>query len=140
MRISFDFDGTLEDEFGGATVNEQKEEIKDIARRYVISGHDVVIITKRYGPENSTMGLGNEHLVVNELASELGIQRVYFTNREMKFGYIYNLGIQAHFENSNNEIQLINQMCSEKNYDCVVVPVEDDNWRDIVYSPDTKII
>ena len=48
MRISFDFDGTLEDEFGGVPVNEQKLEIQSLAKRYISEGHDVMILTKRY--------------------------------------------------------------------------------------------
>ena len=67
MRISFDFDGTLDDEFGGL-YNSQKEEIQNIAKKYVESGHQVCIITKRYGPEFSNMGITNEHKIVFDLA------------------------------------------------------------------------
>ena len=68
MRISFDFDGTLDDEFGGVPINEQKLEIQALAKKYISEGHDVMILTKRHGPENADKGLKGEHLKVYELA------------------------------------------------------------------------
>lgn len=132
IRISFDFDGTLDDEFGGI-YNPQKSEIQSLAKKYIEVGHQVCIITKRYGPEFSTEGLGNEHLKVLKLAKELGIKEVHFTNRQMKHLHILSLKIDMHFENSDYEVKLINQICREKNHKCLVVPVEDKYWRDLVY-------
>lgn len=133
MIISFDFDGTLDDEFGGIP-NPQKNEIQKIAKTYVSDpGNRVMIITKRYDENNSHKGLRNEHAVVYELAKELGISEVYFTNREMKFSTIIRLGVNMHFENSDYEVDLINQSCKEHNHNCIVVPVEDPYWRDLVY-------
>jgi hypothetical protein len=132
MKVSFDFDGTLDDEFGGV-YNPQKLEIQKIAKKYVEEGHQVCIITKRYGPEMSSKGLGNEHSVVLSLAKELGIKEVYFTNREMKFSHILTLKIDRHFENSDYEVKLINQACKEKGHNCLVVHVEDPYWRDLIY-------
>lgn len=131
-KISFDFDGTLDDEFDGG-INHQKSEIQSIAKKYVQDGHDVCIITKRYDSSNSKIGKGDEHLIVYHLAKELGIKNVYFTNREMKFSTIIKLGVDMHFENSDYEVKLINQACSECNHKCLVVPVEDPYWRDLVY-------
>ena len=131
--ISFDFDGTLVDEFGGHPINSQKDEVQGLVKKYLSEGHEVIIITKRYGPENSNLGLKNEHVEVYDLAKKLGIERVYYTNREWKFSYIINLGVNMHFENSEGEIQLINQACKEHNYNCLDVPVEDPYWRDLVY-------
>ena len=127
MKISFDFDGTLEDDFD--VVNNQKFEIQSLAREYISKGHEVCIITRRYGYENSKLGTGNEHLKVYYLSKELGIDKVYFTNRDMKFGYINKLGINIHFENDKYETQLINQACEERNHNCRVVHIEDPNWR-----------
>lgn len=131
MRISFDFDGTLEDEFDGI-VNTQKYEIQDIAKKYIKDGHQVFIITKRYGPEMSNFGLQNEHLVVFSLAKKLGITEVYFTNRKMKSSHILSLKIDIHFENSQNEIDFINTICHKNNHNCLVIPVESENWRDLL--------
>jgi hypothetical protein len=133
MRISFDFDGTLVDEFGGHPSNSQKDEIQGLVKKYLNLGHEVMIITKRFGPENADKGIKNEHLEVQHLAKKLGIEKIYFTNREMKFSYIINLGIDRHFENDDYEVQLINQVCKERNHNCLVVPVEDAYWRDLVY-------
>jgi FMN phosphatase YigB (HAD superfamily) len=133
MRISFDFDGTLVDEFGGYPINSQKDEVQGLAKKYLSLGHEVMIITKRFGPENADKGIKNEHLEVQELAKKLGIEKIYFTNREMKFSYIINLGVDRHFENDDYEVQLINQVCKERNHNCLVVPVEDPYWRDLVY-------
>lgn len=132
MRISFDFDGTLDDEFGGMPINFQKKEIQSLAKQYIEEGHDVMILTKRFGPEHSDKGLGNEQLVVFELAKELGIEKVYFTNRVMKFSYIIGLSIDMHFENDDYEVQLINQSCLERGIGCLVIPVEDKNWRSLL--------
>jgi phosphoserine phosphatase len=133
MRISFDFDGTLVDEFGGHPSNLQKDEVQGLAKKYLSEGHEVIIITKRFGPENADKGIKNEHLEVQELAKKLGIKTIHFTNREMKFSYIINLGVDRHFENDDYEVQLINQVCKERNHNCLVVPVEDAYWRDLVY-------
>jgi len=133
MRISFDFDGTLVDEFGGHPANSQKDEVQGLVRKYLSQEHEVIIITKRFGPENSDKGIKNEHLEVQHLAKKLGIEKIYFTNREMKFSYIINLGVDRHFENDDYEVQLINQACKEKGHNCLVVPVEDPYWRDLVY-------
>jgi len=133
MRISFDFDGTLVDEFGGHPSNIQKDEVQGLAKKYLSEGHEVMIITKRFGPENADKGIKNEHLEVQELAKKLGIEKIYFTNREMKFSYIINLEVDRHFENDDYEVQLINQVCQEREHKCLVVPVEDSYWRDLVY-------
>jgi len=133
MRISFDFDGTLVDEFGGYPSNSQKDELQGLAKKYLSEGHEVIIITKRFEPKNSDRGIKNEHLEVQDLAKKLGIEKIYFTNREMKFSYIINLGVDRHFENDDYEVSLINQACKERGHKCLVVPVEDPYWRDLVY-------
>jgi len=129
MKISFDFDGTLDDEFDGG-YNISKEEIQSLAKKYVDEGNDVCIITKRYDSNNRHMGKGNEHIIVYDLAKELGITKIYFTNREMKFSHILNLGIEMHFENSEYEVSLINLACKQKDHNCIVVHVENPNWRE----------
>jgi hypothetical protein len=131
-KISFDFDGTLDDEFDGS-INPQKEEIQKLALKYVRDGHSVCIITKRFDEPNRRNGKGNEYKEVYELANRLGITEIHFTNREMKFSSIIRLKVDMHFENSEYEVQLINQACEKKKHKCVVVPVEDPYWRDLVY-------
>lgn len=48
--ITFDFDGTLEDEFDD-TFNTQKEEVQNICKQLIQMGNDVRILTKRYSKE-----------------------------------------------------------------------------------------
>ena len=129
-KISFDFDGTLEDDFGGEP-NRHKEDVQKICRQLLENGRDVYIITKRYGPENSSLGKGNEHLVVYEAARKLGIpmNKVHFTNRIMKYELISKMGIDSHFENADYEVDLIKQYCPQ----VTVVWVEDPYWKDLVY-------
>jgi phosphoglycolate phosphatase-like HAD superfamily hydrolase len=130
-NISFDFDGTLDDEFDGC-YNIVKEEIQSLAKKYVDEGNDVCIITKRFDSNNRHLGKVNEHLLVYELAKELGITKIYFTNREMKFSHIIKLGIEMHFENSEYEVQLINQACKQNDHKCVTIHVENPNWREFL--------
>ena len=130
--ISFDFDGTISDDFDG-TLNTQKDEIQKIAKKYLSEGHDVCILTKRYDTSNRSLGKKNEYLEVLHIAGLLGIKKVFFTNREFKNQYIIDLKIDMHFENDEYEIKLIEESCSKNNHKCVVVPIKDPYWRDLVY-------
>lgn len=133
MRISFDFDGTLENDFDG-TLNLQKIEIQQLAKKYVSEGHTVFIITKRYGPEMANQGLKNEHKKVLILAQILGIplQNCLFTNREFKNNMIVNQKIDMHFENSEYEVQLIDKTCFKSGHKCLTLHIESAGWRDIL--------
>lgn len=122
--ISFDFDGTLDDDFDG-TLNIQKDEIQTICKELINQGKNVYIITKRY--DNNTFPGESEK--VYELAKELGIKDVYFTNRELKHTKVQELGIQVHFENDSYEAEVI----QNHNHSTLVVNVEDPYWRDLVY-------
>jgi hypothetical protein len=132
--ITFDFDGTLEDEFDGS-INSQKEEVQNICKQLIQMGNDVRILTKRYSDEHDNLGKGNEHTIVYQLASQLGIPKssVHFTNREMKFEFVIQNKVDIHFENAQYEVDLIYQAADQVNHKCVVVPVEDSYWRDLVY-------
>jgi hypothetical protein len=132
MKISFDFDGTLDDEFGGQIINHQKEEIQQLAKKYVEEGHDVCIVTRRYDESRKKLGLKNEHVVVYELAKKLGITDINFTNREFKFSHLIRLKVDMHFENSEEEIHYCNVVFSQNDYLCKIVPVERKGWRDLL--------
>jgi hypothetical protein len=111
------------------TFNKQKVEVQRIASNYISQGHDVYIITKRYGPEFKDLGLTNEHLKVWDLAKDLNINQnnCIFTNREWKSDTIKSLDINKHFENSEIEVKMIQDL------GILVVHVEDPYWRDLVY-------
>jgi hypothetical protein len=122
--ISFDFDGTLDDDFDG-TNNPIKEEIQSVCRDLIHQGKDVCIITKRYGPDS---GMGETDKVY-KLAMDLGVKNIYFTDRELKDSKIKELGIEMHFENSEYEARVI----QFRNPKCVVVLVTDPCWKDLVF-------
>ena len=123
-KISFDFDGTLDDDFDG-THNPQKDEIQGICKSLIEQGKNVCIITKRYGPGT---GMGETDKVYN-LAMELGVKEVHFTNRNLKDEKILELGIQVHFENAEYESNKIQSTSPST----MVVWIEDPYWRDLVY-------
>ncbi len=132
MRISFDFDNTLYHPFGFEETgdsNKQIDEIQLLAKKYARDGHNVFIVTKRYGPSKKNLGLGHEHLLVYEVASKLGIDpsNIYFTNREMKVDTLLNLKIDRHFEDDRYECSLISSVGIQ------IIPVLDPYWRDLIY-------
>lgn len=92
MRISFDFDGTLETAKG-----------KELAKRKIAEGNDVYIITAR---QEATMSKS-----VYELAKELNIPRlhVYFTNGQDKWKTIKRLNIDTHYDNNQEQITKIKE-------------------------------
>lgn len=119
MRISFDFDGTLADDFDG-TPNDQKDRVIAKLRELQAENHEVFIVTKRFSADNSSLGIVNEHIDVYQLASELGIsgKNVVFTNRELKADTLHKLAINQHYENSDIELDffLRNHKMSSMNY------------------------
>lgn len=129
-KISFDFDGTLADDFDN-TINSQKEEVQDICRQLIEMGNQVYLVTKRYSPTNSSLGKKNEHLEVVDMASKLNIpkENVVFTDRELKAETLIKMNIDLHFENSDFELNYLNSF--EHNVNMVLIT--DSYWRDIIY-------
>ncbi len=129
-KISFDFDGTLSDEFD-KTLNLQKKEIQNVFKQLKEMGNDIYIITKRHSPKNGSMGKVNEHIEVLQLASEMGLpgKNVVFTDRQLKAETLIKMGINIHFENSDFELQYLNTF----NHNVEVIMITDPYWRDLVY-------
>jgi len=125
MIVSFDFDGTLVDDFYGEH-NSEKEKVQKIAKNLVNDGCEVWIVTKRFGPEYKNYGKKNEHLEVYELGESIGIskEKIYFTNRDWKMDSLNRIGVHIHFENSLNEVSQIRNNTKTK-----CVHVEDPNWE-----------
>jgi hypothetical protein len=128
-KITFDFDGTLEDDFDG-TINKQKEEIKNVLKQLMIT-NEIFIVTKRHSPKNSSLGKINEHIDVLRLAMELGIpgKNIIFTDRMLKAETLIQMGSDIHFENSEMEVQYMNQF----QHNTQLVLITDPYWRDLVY-------
>ena len=123
MNIAFDYDGTLDDDFDD-TFNPVKEKIQGIAREHIKNGDNVCIMTRRYD-YNKQLGLENESLKVFYKAKELGIEKVYFTNRDYKYNYVIMLGIEKIYENSQYEIDLIDIACEDKGHVCETININD---------------
>lgn len=126
--VSFDFDGTLVDDFYGEH-NSQKETIQKICKDLIDNGHNVFIVTKRFGPEFSHLGKKNEHVEVHELAEKLGIRKenIHFTNREWKYYTLKRLNMNVHFENSEDEVYEIRRNVPSM----TVVHIENPYWKDL---------
>lgn len=103
--VSFDLDGTLDHHFGNGEKNPYIKETRDFVLRLIRRGYEVYIVTRRYGPEYSKSGIGNEHLKVYEVAEELGIpkSRVIFTNRKWKYSTIDSIGACMHVDDDERE-------------------------------------
>lgn len=97
-KISFDFDETLSTKRG-----------QELAKQKQNDGKEIYIITRRQSSANSE---------VYAVADKLGIpkSRVYFTNGKMKWETIKRLGIDIHYDNNQDELDLI-----DKNTDAVGV-------------------
>lgn len=95
-KVSIDFDDTLSTPQGQA-----------LAKRLLREGKDVYIITRR----QSIM-----YNAVYEIADKLGIphSKVYFTNGRMKWEQIKRLSIGTHYDNNQQEIDLINKNTDTK--------------------------
>ena len=93
-KISFDYDGVLTTENGK---NLLKQKIKD--------GYDVYIITAR-----------QRSLTVIRFARENGIpsNHVFFTEGKDKYETIERLGITAHYDNNQEQIDKINKFTNTK--------------------------
>lgn len=127
-NISFDFDGTLSNHFGGQN-NPIKEKVQELFKQLVEDdNYNVHIITRRYGPENTDEGLGNEHEEVFDLLNNLNIvlpkENILFTNRKYKYSFVNELNIDIHLDDDIKEFELIS------NYsDTTPVNVSKKDWK-----------
>jgi len=128
LRVSFYFDGTLNDHFFGDE-NPQKDGVKKLFKELCESDeYDVYIITRRFGPEDAEKGLKDEHTTVMNLLETLNIElpeeKILFTNRKYKFSFINKLEIDIHLDDDIKEHQLIRKFSSGSSVD-----VQQPDWR-----------
>jgi hypothetical protein len=90
--VSFDFDDTLSTSKG-----------QDKAKQMLAEGYRVLIITARQSKDSKA---------VFEVADKLGIKRsdIYFTNGKNKWETVKRLGVAIHYDNNQDQIDLINKM------------------------------
>lgn len=120
-KISFDYDGTLDDHFNGI-VNENKLSVQQLLAELIEEGCDVYIITRRFGPENF------ESQKVFELLKTLNIplskEKIIFTNRAYKHLTIQNLKIDIHIDDDIVERELIDKFTMGHSVDASI-----QDWR-----------
>ena len=90
--VSFDFDDTL------STAKGQEK-----AKQLLAENYRVLIITARQSKDSKE---------VFEVADKLGIRRsdIYFTNGANKWSVVKRLGVAIHYDNNQEQIDLINKM------------------------------
>jgi len=91
MKISFDYDGTLSTAKG-----------TEMAKEFIAKGKDVYIISARHlkvGMINKAQSLG------------IPVSRVYATgSNKAKIEKIQSLGIEEHYDNNKDVIDILNQL------------------------------
>lgn len=92
QKVSFDYDETLSTDKG-----------KSLAKERISAGDEVYIITARQESDDNTS--------LFNVASELGIAKdhIFFTNGKDKWEEIKKLGINTHYDNSQEQIDKINE-------------------------------
>lgn len=110
-KISFDFDGTINDHFDGS-LNPFKVDVQNMIKRLVNEGYDVHIITRRYLDPRF-----RENQIVFDIADNVGINKenIHFTDRKWKFNMVNDLGINFHIDDDESDIKFIDLHCK----DCV---------------------
>lgn len=95
-KVSFDFDDTISTQRG-----------QELAKQKIKEGKEVYIITRRQQSASAE---------VYKIADAIGIphSRVYFTNGKMKWETIKRLGIGTHYDNNQQEVDLINTNTDSK--------------------------
>ena len=90
--VSFDFDDTL------STAKGQEK-----AKQLLAEGYRVLIITARQSKDSKE---------VFEVADKLGIRRsdIFFTSGKNKWETVKRLGVAIHYDNNQEQIDLINKM------------------------------
>lgn len=93
MKVSFDFDGTLE-----------HKQMQDLAKKMVEAGHTVWITSSRMFTGSSTRKVNND---LFKVAEDLGIpNNVQLTNNQYKHEYLKEFDM--HIDNDMHEVTMIN--------------------------------
>lgn len=105
IRISFDFDDTL-----------SLPSVQKIAKELIRVGFDVVIVTSRRSDgENSD---------IQEVAQDLGIDSVFYTDYDLKFTWLKALMCDIHIDNDRNELIHISRFS-----DIIGIDVTNESWE-----------
>lgn len=116
MKVSFDFDGTLE-----------REDVQEYAAELIAQGVEVHVTTTRYDEENLyryPMSVNHRDLynVMNLL--KLPLERIKFTNMEYKHTYLATTDFLWHLDDNIDEITLMTKGGDYRGI-CIVSP----DWK-----------
>lgn len=103
--ISFDFDDTL-----------SLPSVQEVARVLISEGYSVVIVTSRKELSNNSD--------VYEIAKELDISNVTFTNHEKKCYYLSTSNVDVHIDNDKIELVAIQRFSN-----VAIVDVTSSEWE-----------
>ena len=137
-RVAFDFDGTLDNFFGGGW-NTIKEDVRKFCKKLIsLPNVEVYIITRRFDKlHQSLINDEPEHTIVYKLAEKLGVSKenVFFTNREWKKDKVEELKIDIHLDDDSEDCKHINEsgknciaVCLDKKYN-----PEEKNWETYIH-------
>jgi len=124
MKVSFDFDGTIE-----------FRHIKEYAKELVERGLEVWIVTSRFGDQelyqkffNTTINVALTNNDLWEVVEETGIlkERVHFTNMKNKWEFIKDKGFLWHIDDDWIENKMIDDKTSTKSISSFGNP----EWRE----------
>jgi hypothetical protein len=116
MKVSFDFDGTLE-----------REDVQEYAAELIAQGLEVHVTTTRYDEENihlyaSPVNHRDLYNVMNSL--KLPLERIKFTNMEWKHTYLATTDFLWHLDDNIEEITRMTRSGDYRGI-CVVAP----DWK-----------
>lgn len=104
ITISFDFDDTL-----------SLPSVQMVAKELISLGFNVIIVTSRKSiGENSDL---------EEVAQDLDIDLVFYTNYDLKFTYLKDLMCDIHIDNDRNELIHLSRFS-----DIIGVDVTNESW------------
>lgn len=101
-KVSFDFDGTLE-----------YIEVQDVAKDLIKRGYEVCILTTRFSdPSKYNFDATEAHQQLFDVAKDVGIEEIHFTEYEYKYKTIDSFGIDIHIDDDyRDEVFVINKTC-----------------------------
>lgn len=104
LKISFDFDGTLND-----------LKIQKIAKSFIDTGHDVWILTARqcdiaYDENNNIIGYYGYNLDLRIVAERIGLSKnnILYTNGALKKDLFFKHNFDIHYDDQLEEVDAIN--------------------------------
>ena len=95
MPISFDYDGTL-----------STSKAKELAKKFISEGKDVRILTARNSQDDNSD--------LKSTATDLGIDKIYYTNGRDKWSFVLKYGIKEHYDNNKEQVDKINEKTNAK--------------------------